>query len=95
VTASLGRVTDEYLHDSFRWRYLNAPFYVLAIAAVLHGLSGYFLDIQGALTVRALGLEGLSYLAATLVVGTLLGLGSTLLFAVVESRFPREPRTAA
>jgi len=95
VTASLGRVTDEYLNDSFRWRYLNAPFYVLAIAAVLHGLSAYFLEFQGVLSFRAFGLDGLSYLAATLVVGTLLGLGSTLLFAVAESRFPREPPTAA
>jgi len=90
VTASLGRVTDEYLHDRFRWRQLNAPFYVLAIAAVLHGVSTYVLGRGG-----LLGLSGLSYLAATLTLGTLLGLASTLALAVAESRFPRDPRTAA
>jgi putative membrane protein len=76
VTSSLGRVTDEYLHDTFRWRYLNAPFYVLAIATVLHGLSAFFL-----------GLQNLQYLAVVLTGGTLLGLASTLAFAVAETRF--------
>jgi putative membrane protein len=79
ITSSLGRVTDEYLHDSFRWRYLNAPFYVLSIAAVLHGVSAYFL-----------GAVALSYLAAALTAGTMLGLFSTLAFAVAESRYPSE-----
>jgi len=78
VTSSLGRVTDEYLRGRFRWRYLNAPFYVVAIAAVLHAVSAYFL-----------GIESLSYLATMLTAGTLLGLSSTLTFAVAESRFPR------
>jgi putative membrane protein len=76
VTSSLGRVTDEYLHDTFRWRYLNAPFYVVAIAAVLHGVSAFFL-----------GLQDLEYLAIVLTGGTLLGLASTLAFAVAETRF--------
>jgi putative membrane protein len=77
IVAALGRITDEYLAGNFRWRYLNAPFYVVAIAIVLHGLSAFFLDIESA---------GLSYLAATLTAGTLLGLASTLAFAVAEQR---------
>ncbi len=84
VTSSFGRVTDEYLADSFRWRYLNAPFYVLAIAAVLRGVSGYFL-----------GEVGISYLAMTLTGGTLLGLGSTLAFAVAETRFQTDAATSS
>jgi len=74
VVSSLGRVTDEYLSDGFRWRYLNAPFYVVAIAAVLHGLSAFFL-----------GEVTLEYLAFVLTAGTLLGVASTLSFAVAES----------
>jgi putative membrane protein len=81
VTSSLGRVTDGYLSGRFEWRHLNAPFYVLAIAAVLHGVSAYFL-----------GYVDLSYLALVLTGGTLLGLASTLAFAVAESRIGhREP----
>ncbi|PSP94461.1 hypothetical protein BRC91_05800 [Halobacteriales archaeon QS_4_62_28] len=76
ITSSFGRVTDEYLSDSFEWRYLNAPFYVLSIAAVLHGVSAYFL-----------GLATISYLALALTAGVLLGLGSTLAFAIAETRF--------
>ncbi|MEF8785905.1 MAG: DUF373 family protein [Haloarculaceae archaeon] len=83
VTSSLGRVTDEYLAGTFKWRYLNAPFYVLAIAAVLHGLSAFFL-----------GHVELGYLALMLTSGTLLGLASTLSFAVVESRWGRDPEAA-
>ncbi|MFC6837292.1 DUF373 family protein [Halomarina ordinaria] len=83
VVASLGRITDEYLHGGFEWRYCNAPFYVLAIAAVLHGVSAYLL-----------GVEGASYLAAALTVGTLLGVVSTLAFAIAESRFPRDREDA-
>jgi putative membrane protein len=75
LTSSLGQITDEYLDDRFRWRYLNAPFYILAIAAVLHGISGYFL-----------GVVTLPYLAGMLTAGTLLGVLSTLTFAVVEAR---------
>ncbi|MEF8813238.1 MAG: DUF373 family protein [Halovenus sp.] len=78
VTSSLGRVTDEYLSGNFRWRYLNAPFYVVAIAAVLHGVSAFFL-----------GRASLEYLALVLTGGTLLGLASTLSFAVAESRSDR------
>ncbi|PSQ24258.1 hypothetical protein BRD01_04815, partial [Halobacteriales archaeon QS_8_65_32] len=80
VTASLGRVVDEYLADRFEWRYLNAPFYVLSIAVVLYSVSGYFL-----------GSVALDTLAAALTGGTLLGLASTLTFAIAESRFPRGP----
>ncbi len=74
VTSSLGQVTDEYIGGEFRWQYLNAPFYVVAIAAVLHGVSTFFLG-QGTL----------EYLAFMLTAGTLLGLTSTLSFAVAES----------
>ena len=74
VTASFGRVTEEYLAGEFRWPYLNAPFYVLAITAVLHGVSS-FLPGDGSL----------EFLALMLTTGTLLGLGSTLSFAVAES----------
>jgi putative membrane protein len=84
VVAALGRVTDEYLGEEFRWRYLNAPFYVVAIAAVLHALSAYLLE-----------LVLLPVLAAALAGGTLLGLASTLAFAIVEQRYPREPGATA
>jgi putative membrane protein len=80
VTASLGRVVDEYLADRFEWRYLNAPFYVLSIAVVLYFVSGFLLDTVA-----------LETLAAALTGGTLLGLTSTLAFAIAESRFPRGP----
>jgi putative membrane protein len=78
VVAASGRITDEYLAGGFRWRYLNAPFYVIAISVVLHGLSAFFV---------ALPFAGLSYLAVTLTTGTLLGLASTLGFAVAEQRY--------
>jgi len=74
LTSSLGQITDEYLAGRFEWRYLNAPFYICAITAVLHGLSGFFIEVVS-----------LEYLAGTLFVGTLLGVMSTLAFAVVES----------
>jgi len=83
VTSSLGRVTDEYLSGGFRWRYLNAPFYVVAIAAVLHGVSAFFL-----------GEASLQYLALTLTGGTLLGLASTLSLAIAESRAGRRAEAA-
>jgi putative membrane protein len=84
VVASLGRVTDEYLSEEFHWRYLNAPFYVVAIAGILHALSAFLV-----------GLVQLPFLAAALAGGTLLGLASTLAFAIAEQRFPREPGAAA
>jgi putative membrane protein len=74
LTTSLGQITDEYLADRFRWRYLNAPFYVLSIAAVLHMLSAYFLEYVT-----------LTELAAVLTAGTLVSVLSTLTFAVVET----------
>jgi len=82
VTSSLGQITDEYLADRFEWRYLNAPFYVLAIAAVLHAVSGFLV-----------GAISLTLLAALLTMGTLLGVLSTLAFAVVESYY--ETRASA
>jgi putative membrane protein len=82
VTSSLGRVTDEYLDGSFQWRYLNAPFYVVAIAAVLHGVSAFILDTAE-----------LEYMAVMLTSGTLLALASTLSFAVAESWSDRQTGT--
>ncbi|WP_135534880.1 DUF373 family protein [Halostella pelagica] len=79
ITTSLGQITDEYLADRLEWRYLNAPFYVLSIAIVLDAVSAFFLDMAG-----------LSVLAAALTGGTLLGLVSTLVFAIMESRFPQD-----
>ncbi|WP_416838449.1 DUF373 family protein [Haloferax sp. DFSO52] len=87
ITSSLGQVTDEYLHDRFKWRYLNAPFYVAAIAIVLYALSGFFLP-EGVARIQTFDLPGL---AVALTVGTLLGVLSTLTFAVAESRFPTAP----
>lgn len=83
ITTSLGQITDTYLHGRFQLRYLNAPFYVVAIAAVLHGLSAY-----------VLGEASLSYLAAVLAAGTVLGLASTLAFAVAEARHDRHRAVA-
>lgn len=76
LTTSLGQITDEYIAGRFEWRYLNAPFYVISIAFVLHAVSAYFLDVVE-----------MSYLAMALTAGTLLGIVSTLTFAVLESRF--------
>ena len=75
VTTSLGQITDEYIAGSLEWRYLNAPFYVLAMAVVLHAVSAFFLDEVA-----------IGYLATALTAGTLLGIASTLTFAVAESR---------
>jgi putative membrane protein len=83
ITTSLGQITDEYLADRLEWRYLNAPFYVLSIGTVLHGVSAYFL-----------GTWSLQYLAAALTAGTLLGLSSTLAFAIAESRSERNREDA-
>lgn len=80
ITSSVGRITDTYLAERFRWRYLNAPFYVLAIAVVLYAVSAFLL-----------GKVSLSFMAIVLTAGTLLGLVSTLAFAIVESRFPSVP----
>ena len=83
ITSSLGQITDEYLAGQFRWRYLNAPFYVVAIAVVLYGLSGFFLPAAPGVTALAL-----TDLALALTAGTLIGVLSTLTFAVVESWAP-------
>ena len=80
VTASFAQVTEEYLAGEFRWQYLNAPFYVVAIATILHGVSTFLL-----------GRTSLEFLALMLTTGTLLGLASTLSFAVVESWTSRQP----
>ena len=83
VTSSLGQITDEYLAGRFQWRYLNAPFYVVAIAVVLYGVSGFFLPAAPGVT----PLE-LADLALALAAGTLLGVLSTLAFAIAESQVP-------
>jgi putative membrane protein len=88
VTSSLGQITDEYLNDSFKWRYMNAPFYVVAIAIVLYALSGYALSSVYLVDVESVALLSLTDLALALTAGTLLGVLSTLTFAVAESRFP-------
>ncbi len=87
ITSSLGQVTDEYLADRFKWRYLNAPFYVIAIAVVLYALSGFFLT-ENLAPVAGVARILLSDLALALTAGTLLGVLSTLTFAIAESRFP-------
>ncbi|SIR54284.1 putative membrane protein [Haladaptatus litoreus] len=81
ITSSLGQITDEYLDDEFEWRYLNAPFYVLSIGGVLYAVSAYFLSRVS-----------LEFLAGMLTAGTLLGLTSTLIFAIAESRYSRSGR---
>ncbi|GAA0547141.1 DUF373 family protein [Halorubrum ejinorense] len=83
VTSSLGQITDEYLAGRFRWRYLNAPFYVVSIAVVLFALSGFFLPDAAGVTAL-----DLSELAMALAAGTLIGVLSTLAFAVAESQLP-------
>jgi putative membrane protein len=83
VTTSLGQITDEYLDDAFEWRYMNAPFYVLAIAVVLHAISAFIL-----------AQATLEYVAMALTVGTLLALASTLAFAIAEDRLSRTPEPA-
>jgi putative membrane protein len=75
IVSSVGRILDSYLDGSFEWRYLNAPFYVLSIVTVLHAVSGY-----------ALAERSLAFVAAALAAGTILGLLSTLTFAVAETR---------
>ncbi|MFB6109440.1 MAG: DUF373 family protein [Halodesulfurarchaeum sp.] len=74
LTTSLGQITDEFIAGRFRWRYLNAPVYIVAIGAILHTMSAFFLD-----------LVDLATLAAVLTAGTLLSVLSTLGIAVVES----------
>ncbi|WP_331234529.1 DUF373 family protein [Natronorarus salvus] len=81
ITSSLGRITDAYLADRLEWRYLNAPFYVISIAVVLHGVSAFLL-----------GYQTLPYVAAALTAGTLVGLVSTLTFAIVETRSARRAK---
>jgi putative membrane protein len=78
ITSSLGRITDEYLADSFEWRYLNAPFYVLAIGTVLYAVSAHLLAYRD-----------LTFVAVALAAGTTLGVLSTLAFAVAESQMER------
>lgn len=83
VTSSLGQITDEYLAGRFRWRYLNAPFYVLSIGVVLYAVSGFFLPSAPGVTALTL-----SDLAMALAAGTLTAVLSTLAFAVAESQLP-------
>lgn len=82
LVSSVGKITDEYLAGTLRWRYLNAPFYIIAIAAILHAVTGFLL-----------GYQDMPYVAAVLTSGTLLGLLSTLGFAIAESQRPgsRDP----
>ena len=83
LVSSMGKITDEYLAGRLRWRYLNAPFYLVAITVILHAVSAY-----------VLGYQDVTYVAAMLTAGTLLGVCSTLGFAIAESRLPRPVETA-
>ncbi|WP_435348003.1 DUF373 family protein [Haloarchaeobius sp. HRN-SO-5] len=83
ITTSLGQITDEYIEGTLEWRYLNAPFYVVAMGSVLHAVSAYFL-----------GTISLSNMAAVLTAGTLLGLVSTLAFAIAETHFSERVETS-
>ena len=78
LVSSMGKITDEYLNGTLRWRHLNAPVYVLAIAVILHAVSSYLL-----------GFQDVPYVAFILTMGTLVGVLSTLGFAIAETRFPR------
>ena len=80
ITTSLGQITDEYIAGSLEWRYLNAPFYVIAMAIVLHAVSAFFVAEVS-----------ITYLATALTGGTVLGIVSTLTFAVAESRLADDP----
>ncbi|ELZ09456.1 hypothetical protein C479_11580 [Halovivax asiaticus JCM 14624] len=84
LTTSLGQLTDAYIGERLEWRYLNAPFYVVAMTVVLYAVSGFFVD---QIDVAAL--------ATALTGGTVLAILSTLTFAIVESRISRDgsPRT--
>jgi putative membrane protein len=95
ITSSLGQVTDEYLADRFQWRYLNAPFYVVAIAIVLYALSGFFItEVFFQHPLPAIPQISRTDLALALTSGTLLGVLSTLTFAIAESRYPTTPDPA-
>lgn len=84
LTTSFGQITDEYLNGTLEWRYLNAPFYVIAISIVLYAVSGFFIDVAT-----------LSDLAIALTAGFVIGVASTLVFAIAESKFPREPASTS
>jgi len=83
ITSSLGQITDEYLAGRFQWRHLNAPFYVAAIAVVSYGVTGFVLPAAPGVTSLTL-----VELALALAGGTLLGVLSTLTFAIAESQLP-------
>ena len=78
LVSSLGKITDAYLAGTLQWRFLNAPVYIIAIAAILYAVSGFLL-----------GFQEMPFVAGVLTAGTLVGLLSTLGFAIVEARRPR------
>ena len=75
IILSLGHITDEYLNGRMKLRYLNAPIYVISIMGVLYATSGYI--------IQAVTLE---FLAMVLVMGTIIGFSSTLIFSVIEAK---------
>ena len=75
IILSLGHITDEYLNAKMKLRYLNAPVYVISITGVLYAASGYMIE--------AVTLE---FLAMVLVMGTIIGFSSTLIFSVIEAK---------
>ncbi|MFB6163154.1 MAG: DUF373 family protein [Halococcoides sp.] len=80
IVSSSGRVIDGYLRGTFEWRHLNAPFYITAIAGVIHAASGWLV-----------GSKDLSYLFVMLTAGLMLGLASTFAFAVADARSREGP----
>ncbi len=83
LVSSMGKITDAYLSGTLRWRHLNAPVYVLAITAIVHAVSAFLI-----------GRVDIPYVAVVLTVGTLVGVLSTLGFAIAETRSPRVPESA-
>ena len=75
IILSLGHITDEYLNGRMKLRYLNAPIYVISIIGVLYAASGYIIE--------AVTLE---FLAMVLVMGTIIGFSSTLMFSIIETK---------
>lgn len=72
VVSSVGRIVDDYLRRNHLPRaYLNAPFYIVSLGLVFHGVSGYFLNIEGFDEV---------YLTVTVVVSVGIGATSTYVF---------------
>ena len=73
---SIGHITDEYLNKRMELRSLNAPIYVVSIAGVLYAASGYMIEMVT-----------LQSLAIVLIIGTILGFLSTLVFSFLGKEY--------